>query len=89
MTELENYYGKKPIIYSTMKSYKLYLSNDYEEYPIWIRDVFAKPTLPDNKKWIFWQYSDHKKLDGYKGKETFIDINVFNGSRQDFDKFCK
>jgi len=89
LSELENYYGKKPIIYATMKSYKLYLSNGYEEYSIWIRDVFAKPSLPDNKNWTFWQYSDHEKLDGYNGKETFIDINAFNGSSQNFDNFCK
>lgn len=34
--ELEMYYGVKPIIYTTMKTYQLYFSNELLEYPLWI-----------------------------------------------------
>ena len=84
---LENYYHQKPIIYATEKSYKLYLSNDYEDYDIWIRNVLTKPELSDNRKWTFWQYTNREKLDGYHGEERYIDMNVFYGSTEDFHKY--
>lgn len=81
---LEEHYGQKPIIYATEESYKLYLSNDYEEYDIWIRNVISKPKLSDNRVWTFWQYTNRDRLDGYNGEEKYIDVNVFNGS---FDEY--
>lgn len=81
---LEEYYGLKPIIYATGKSYRLYLENDYEEYDIWIRDVLVKPDLSDNREWRFWQYTDRGQLDGYTGEEKYIDINVFNGTAEEY-----
>lgn len=84
LKELENQYGKKPIIYATMKSYRMYLEEDYKDYPLWIRNVIAKPNLSDKREWLFWQYSHRQKLDGYNGKEKYIDMNVFNGTKEDF-----
>lgn len=89
LAKLEDHYGMKPIIYATSKSYNLYIKDSYKDYPIWIRDVLSKPTLPDKKGWSFWQYSDHQKLLGYNGKEKFIDMNVFNGSLEEFNKLTK
>lgn len=86
LDELEKYYGKKPIIYATQKSYNKYLFEDYNEYDIWIRSVYCKPKQSD---WKFWQYSNRTKLDGYNGKEKFIDMNVFNGSEKEFEEYCK
>lgn len=88
---LEDYYGMKPIIYATEKSYDLYLSGEYEEYDIWIRNVIARPNLSDDRAWTFWQFTNREKLDGYKGKEEYIDVNVFHGSREEFllyPRFC-
>lgn len=89
LRKLQEYYGKKPIIYATQKSYKLYISDSFSDYDIWIRDVFFKPSLPDRREFLFWQYSDKAKLDGYNGKERFIDMNVFNGSQEEFNKYIK
>ncbi len=91
LSVLEEHYGLKPIIYATEKSYDLYLSGGYEEYDIWIRNVISRPNLSDNREWTFWQFTNRDKLNGYKGKEKYIDINVFNGSREEFSlypKFC-
>lgn len=86
---LYEYYHVKPIIYATMKSYELYLADFYEEYPIWIRNVYTKPVLSDGREWVFWQYSHKGRLNGYSGKEKFIDLNVFNGSKEYFnERFC-
>lgn len=86
---LEEHYKQKPILYATEKSYALYLKNDYAEYDIWIRNVLTKPKLSDNREWKFWQYTNRKRLKGYIGKEKYIDVNVFNGSIEDFNKYIK
>lgn len=86
LAKLEQNYGKKPIIYATYKSYNLYIANKFKNNYIWIRDVYFKPKLKDNREWTFWQYSDKFILDGYIGKEKRIDMNVFNGNMQKFEE---
>lgn len=84
---LEAHYRQKPIIYATEKSYKMFISGDYNEYDIWIRNVISKPKLSDGRDWTFWQWTNRKKLKGYSGKEKYIDVNVFNGSRKEFNAY--
>lgn len=84
---LEAYYGKKPIIYCTQKSYDLYIKDSYKDNPVWIRDVLFTPYLQDGRRWAFWQYSSHMRLNGYHGKEKYIDMNVFYGSQDDWESF--
>lgn len=87
--ELESHYEMKPIIYATEKCYSMYIADAYEDYDIWIRDVITTPKLSDDKKWMFWQYTNRERLDGYKGKEKYIDMNVFNGTKADFKNYAK
>jgi len=89
LNKLEEYYGKKPIIYATTQSYDLYIKGKYSAYPIWIRDVMCKPVLSDKREWTFWQYSNRQVLKGYKGQEKYIDINVYNGTKEEFENFAK
>lgn len=89
LNELEKHYRKKPIIYATQKSYELYIKGAYQSNPIWIRDIIKTPTLPDKRNWTFWQYSPRKILKGYSGEEKYIDMNVFNGTKSDFENFVK
>lgn len=84
---LEEYYGKRPIIYATNKAYKMYISDTFSDYDIWIRDVVKSPSLGDGKEWKFWQYSAKGKMEGYNGEEKFIDLNVYNGSVSDFEMY--
>lgn len=84
LDRLEEYYGVKPIIYATEKSYKLYLADAFQEYDIWIRNIFSSPHLSDHREWTFWQYTNRGKLEGYQGDEKYIDMNVFCGSSEDF-----
>ena len=84
---LEDHYGQKPIIYATEKSCALYLSGDYEDYDIWIRNVITKPELSDSRSWTFWQYTNREKLNGYHGTEKYIDMNVFDGNVQEFNEY--
>lgn len=82
---VEKHYKKKPIIYATGKSYDMFISGKYNNYNIWIRNVLSSPSLSDGKSWTFWQYTDRAVLNGYNGSEKFIDMNVFNGSREEFE----
>ena len=72
---LEEYYGCKPLIYSTQSFYHKYLEGYYEEYPLWIRNVYLPPT----QDWIVWQYSDKLKLEGVNGDEQYVDCDVCIG----------
>ena len=89
LTKQEEHYKRKPILYATENSYALYLKTDYGEYDIWIRNVLTKPRLSDNREWKFWQYTNRKRLKGYVGKEKYIDVNVYNGTMDDFHKYVR
>lgn len=83
LERLEAHYGAKPIIYTTARAHRLFLSGEYTEYPLWIRSVYWEPMgTPD---WAFWQYSARDVLSGYNGKEKFIDCNVFRGTAEELD----
>lgn len=84
---LAEYYQVQPIIYATQKSYHLYIEDEYDENPVWIRNVYFKPKLEDDREWTFWQYSDRVVLDGYGGNEKYIDMNVFHGDQKKFFGF--
>jgi Lyzozyme M1 (1,4-beta-N-acetylmuramidase) len=82
---LERYYDVKPIIYCDEKMYDIFLSGreEFTENPIWIRNIFKElKALSDGRKWTFWQYSNRTILPGIKGH---VDMNVFDGSREEFD----
>lgn len=79
---LEEHYHVKPIIYTTYKAYRDFIKGEFEEYPLWIRNVYYPPVFI---KWTFWQYTDRAVLDGYKGTEKYIDRNVFVGSQEELE----
>ena len=81
---VKNYYKKKPIIYATQSFYDDFIKNDYLDYDIWIRDIYSEPKLESGRKWTFWQYANRGHL---KGIDGFIDLNVFNGSYEEYSEF--
>ncbi len=74
---LEEEYGIKPIIYSREDYFKKYLADDFADYPRWITNVFFPVFIESGDNWIFWQYNDRGRLEGYSGEEH-IDLNVLN-----------
>lgn len=77
---LEAHYGCKPILYVTRESYRLYVEGRFEGYPLWhTLPIFA----PFWRDWTFWQYSHHAQMEGYVGKEKYIDLNVFRGTKEE------
>ncbi len=86
IAEIKDHYGVWPIIYATGESYNAFISGHFSDCPIWIRNVFFSPHLSDGRKWTFWQYSNRHRLTGYKGEESYIDMNVFYGNKERFDE---
>lgn len=84
---LEQHYGVKPIIYTTYPVYKSYIKGRFEDYPLWIRNVYYPPDVDMKGKWWFWQYSDTAVLDGYSGKEKSIDRNVWRGTSEELEEW--
>lgn len=80
---LEEQYQKKPVLYTTYKVYKRYVKGFFDEYPLWIRNVYYFPSLDIEEQWTFWQYSDRSVLEGYEGREKYIDRDVFQGSEEE------
>ena len=83
--KLKENYEKEPIIYSTNEAYELYIADSFQNSEIWIRDIIKSPNLPDNRKWTFWQYTNREILEGYQGEEKYIDMNAFNGTKEEFN----
>lgn len=86
LDEIEAYYECKPVIYATKKAYDMYIDKYYDSYPLWIRSVYHKPFIFKSRKWTFWQYTDSALLKGYDGDEKCIDMNIFNGTLEEFEK---
>ncbi|MBE6862146.1 MAG: glycosyl hydrolase family 25 [Ruminococcus sp.] len=78
---MEEHYGEKPIIYTTLPVYYRYIRDGFSDYPLWIRSVNFEPEFVD---WQFWQYSDKGELYGFSGDEKYIDLNVYKGSEEEF-----
>lgn len=78
LDELENKYDVKPMIYTTSKFYNNYLKDDFKEHKMWISSLFIPINFTYNDDWYIWQYINKGKLDGYKGSEKYIDLNVLN-----------
>lgn len=76
-------YGVKPVIYTNADFYKAYLSEEFDDYPLWVAH-YLRPSEPRiNRDWHFWQHSERGKVNGISGK---VDFNVFNGDSTDFAK---
>lgn len=86
LDKLEKEYQVKPIIYTTYKVYKKYIRDNFEAYPLWLRNVYYIPNLDLSENWVFWQYSDTSVMEGYNGEEKYIDRNVFYGSKEELEE---
>lgn len=84
LQRLEQHYGVKPIIYTSYK-YKLrYLNTpEFATYPFWIAHYYVSE-LSYEGAWQFWQHTDFGAVPGI---EDNVDLNVFNGSLNDLQRY--
>lgn len=74
---VENYYGKKPLIYTVNSFYNHNLSGRYTEYDFMIgRYGDYSPNMRDKSDWTIWQFSENGKV---KGIPKNVDIDILRG----------
>ncbi len=84
LTMVEAHYGVKPILYSNQTFYNTHLGSAFNDHLLWIaRYSKDKPLLEKDQRWQFWQYGDRARLGGIGG---YVDLNVFDGSWEDFER---
>ncbi len=88
LAEMERFYHKKPLIYTTVDFYNAILYDDaLAEYPVWVRSTKHRPSVKyGDRAWRFWQYQS----DGWvKGIPTRVDRNAFYGDAKDWKLWLK
>jgi lysozyme len=83
LTTVEHFYGVKPIIYTNVDFYRLYLDQEFDDYPLWVAHYINKGKPRIYRDWHFWQYSEAGRVNGILSK---VDFNVFNGDSVAFRK---
>ncbi len=82
---METTYGVKPIIYTNQKLYREYFKHkNFKEYRFWISRLKSTPPRMDH--WHFWQFTYEAVIDG---TYEYVDMNVFNGSKEELHKMTK
>lgn len=76
--------NEKVILYSNRNTYNKYLKGNFPDAQIWICS-FKDPDSY-NLSWLFWQHSHRGKVRGATG---LVDLNTFNGSKEDWQAFLK
>ena len=84
IAEIEKHYKVKPILYSNISFIEDYLADDFTNYKFWIAHYYEDELLVEESiHWLFWQHSDRA---GIFGCSAPVDVNVFNGDKNDFRK---
>ena len=84
LNRLEQHYGVKPIIYTSYKYRLHYLDTpELSSYPLWIAHYYVDALSYDGP-WQFWQHTDYGTVPGI---EENVDLNVFNGSWNDLQRY--
>jgi lysozyme len=82
---LEQHYGKRPVIYSSVDFHRDVLEGAFDDYPFWLRSVKGYPAKRyGDRRWHIWQYTESGSLPGVTGN---IDKNAFAGTHADWAKF--
>lgn len=84
MAILTQYYGQRPIVYTTVDFYRdAQLGRMNAEF--WLRSVADHPrgTYP-GQRWSFWQYTGTGTAPGFRGN---VDLNTFAGNRAQWNRW--
>lgn len=81
MVEYLNLRGLAPTLYCNKTDYYKYLVESFPGNSLWICSFSQDPIAAP---WTFWQYN-HKG--GVKGVKGAVDLNVFGGSRKEWNDF--
>lgn len=80
---VERHFGQRPIIYTTPRFYEDAGLSAMRREEFWLRSTARTPREAyPGQPWRFWQYSATGILPGTPGD---VDLNVFNGTREDWE----
>ena len=82
VSEVEQHYGIKPIIYTNAHFYEKYLAGSFDHYPLWVAHYQQQDQPRIGRHWHFWQHSETGRVNGI---DAPVDLNVFNGNIIDFE----
>jgi len=82
LSQVEDHFGRRPLIYVTRDAHEAYLQGELPEHPIWARDLFRRPPYPEGRPWLVWQFHNRGRVRGIDGP---VDLNAFAGSTADFN----
>jgi lysozyme len=88
LEDLTRFYGRKPVIYTSVDFYEAILSDGaFSDYPLWVRSTKHYPSVRyGSRKWMFWQYQADGRISGIDGK---VDRNAFHGTTDEWADFLK
>ena len=87
LAAMEDYTGKKPIIYTDPLFHREVLQGELPNYHFWLRSVAAEPQDKySDRSWTFWQFTTTGKVPGIAGK---VDRNVYGGNDADWDRLMQ
>lgn len=75
-------HGYRVMLYTNKNGYERFVRGNFPGYPVWICSLGVTP--PDSSRWTFWQSTHAGKVNGVEGH---VDINAFNGSRSEWEKW--
>jgi len=74
---VEEYYGCKPLIYTSEKFFTKHLGRAFADYPLFIAKY--NPSQPNiGYKWVMWQFSDCGYFRAVGGNYGEVDLSRFN-----------
>ena len=84
---VQAYYGKRPIIYTSISFYNDRLKGAFPDHLVWIASYKGHPVVRDpSLRWHFWQHTEAGRVAGVRGR---VDRNVFNGSVREWRAFLE
>jgi lysozyme len=80
---IEKKYKVKPVIYTNIDFYKVFLAGRFDDYPLWVAHYLQKERPRIERSWLFWQHNDGGHVNGIR---STVDFNVFNGDSTAFQQ---
>ncbi len=75
---IEEYYGCRPMIYTSSHFYNHILGRAFADYPLFIARYATNAPSLDSGQWTMWQYSEKGRIAGIS---TTVDLSCFNKGR--------
>lgn len=75
LVEVERAWGRRPMLYLTVRSMFQIADARFDEYPVWFRNIFWRLPNDGSPLWVVWQHADNGRVEGIVGD---VDQNVLH-----------